>query len=391
MTGEDFRQSGSAGSRGDLARALHASSARLVIAVTGGGSLAISDLLTTPGASRTLLEAVVPYSAAALADWLGAAPEQCASEATARAMAAAGMRRARQLDPAAAQPVGIGCTASLASDRPKRGAHRAFVAFQTVDRTVAASLELVKDRRSRAEEERLVANLILCATADAARIAQRVPLELRDDERVTERRINAPLAWQDLMLGRKRRMPAEEGSAPQEPRVIFPGAFNPLHDGHRRMAETAESFYGEPVAFELSIENVDKPPLDYLEIEQRAAQFRGAAEGNELWMTAAPTFVEKVELFPKANFLVGIDTIRRIADERYYGSAAAAEAAFDRLAAAGCQFLVFGRAAAGGFETLSDVVLPPKLAKLCKGLPANFFREDISSTELRRANQPPDE
>ena len=35
---------------------------QLVVAVTGGGSQAIADLLTVPGASATVLEAVVPYS-----------------------------------------------------------------------------------------------------------------------------------------------------------------------------------------------------------------------------------------------------------------------------------------------------------------------------------------
>ena len=46
----------------DLIQQLHESPHQLVLAVTGGGSLAISGLLTRPGASATVLEAVVPYS-----------------------------------------------------------------------------------------------------------------------------------------------------------------------------------------------------------------------------------------------------------------------------------------------------------------------------------------
>ena len=55
------------------------------------------------------------------------------------------------------------------------------------------------------------------------------------------------------------------------PRVILSGAFNPLHAGHRRMAEIASARCGAPVTLELSIANVDKPTLDFLEIDARLA------------------------------------------------------------------------------------------------------------------------
>ena len=48
---------------------IHASSLRAMLVVTGGGTQAIADLLAVPGASRTVLEAVVPYSEAALVDF----------------------------------------------------------------------------------------------------------------------------------------------------------------------------------------------------------------------------------------------------------------------------------------------------------------------------------
>ena len=64
------------------------------MAVTGGGSRAISELLEVPGASRTVLEAVVPYAAPALIAWLGAKPEHFCEPRTARAMAMVGFQRA---------------------------------------------------------------------------------------------------------------------------------------------------------------------------------------------------------------------------------------------------------------------------------------------------------
>ena len=58
----------------DLISAIHGSGRQAVIAVTGGGSLAISDLLSVPRASAFVLEAIVPYAPSALTQWLGREP-----------------------------------------------------------------------------------------------------------------------------------------------------------------------------------------------------------------------------------------------------------------------------------------------------------------------------
>ena len=70
-----------------LVQQIHDSPMRIVLAASGGGSRAIADLLEVPGASRTLLEAVVPYSPPAMAAWLGTLPDGLCSAATGRAMA----------------------------------------------------------------------------------------------------------------------------------------------------------------------------------------------------------------------------------------------------------------------------------------------------------------
>src|SRR2546430_85232 len=70
-----------------LVAALHAKPRPVVLAVTGGGASAVAALLGVPGASRTVLEAVVPYHERALAEFLGFAPAQACSGETSRAMA----------------------------------------------------------------------------------------------------------------------------------------------------------------------------------------------------------------------------------------------------------------------------------------------------------------
>jgi hypothetical protein len=45
---------------------------------------------------------------------------------------------------------------------------------------------------------------------------------------------------------------------------------------------------------------------------------------------------------------------------------------------------MFGRELDGRFATLQDLELPDALRDLCEEVPAADFREDISSTELRK-------
>lgn len=373
----------------ELVPRIHKAGVRWVLAITGGGSGALAALLTVPGASRSILEAVVPYSPAALAEWLGSAPEHASSSRTARAMAMAAYQRARTLSAAADDPpatvAGLGCTASLATNRPKRGEHRIFVAVQMAAQTAVDSLVLTKGKRQRSEEEQVATAMLLAAMADGCRLGPS-DIVLDEGEVIEHEQFTAPAAWQELLAGSRRsaRAPNMPDSTPEAhaPTIVFPGAFNPLHRGHVRMAEIAEQRLGEPVGFEISISNVDKPPLDYIEMHHRAGQF--AAE-RKLWFTRAPTFVEKASLFPGCWFVVGVDTLARIAQPRYYGgSNALCQQAIDAIGQSGCRFLVYGRMCGGAYQHLADVRLPPALAALCQEVPESEFREDISSTALRQ-------
>lgn len=373
-----------------LIRQIHAAPHRAVIAATGGGSRAVADLLAVPGASRTVLEAVVPYSAAALTEWLHGTPDQFCSSHTARQMAMAAYRRAERLRSAEAgetySVVGVGCTASLASDRPKRGPHRVHVAAQSAASTWSWSLELQKDRRSRDEEETVAARLIVGLLAEACGIENRAAIELLPGETIERRRTDAAAEWAELLAGTIRRTDRRPGFMPRgdAPRIVMPGSFHPLHEGHRRMAALAAKKLGAPVDFELSIENVEKPPLDFEEMNDRAAQF---ADDVRIWFTHAPRMKQKAALFPGAVIVCGVDTLLRVADPKFAcGSATERDRDVAEIAKLGCRFLVFGRLIPAGFETLDDIAIPAALRQICIGVPESEFRVDVSSTELRRAN-----
>ena len=107
-----------------------------------------------------------------------------------------------------------------------------------------------------------------------------------------------------------------------------------------------------------------------------------------VWLTRAATFEAKSRLFPGATFLVGVDTLRRIADPRFYASDTVARlAALERIAERGCRFLVFGRDMGTGFVRFSDLDLPEVLRAICREVPADRFREDVSSTAIRKSGR----
>ncbi len=158
---------------------------------------------------------------------------------------------------------------------------------------------------------------------------------------------------------------------PPSIKAVFPGAFNPIHQGHQTIARVAETRLDYPIHFELSVTNVDKPALSYWHLERR---IQGLKAAGSYVITSAPTFREKATLFPSACFIVGADTILRIDNDRYYAGPSDRMAAIDYITSQNCRFLVFGRMIDGSFNTLGDLKLSPHLRQLCDEVTASEFQ-----------------
>jgi len=370
---------------------MHASGRQAVLAITGGGSGAIAELLRVPGGSRLLLEALVPYDARALAAFLGFEPEQACSAETAVAMAQRARERAGKLAPTGAQLIGLGATAGLVTDRPRQGEHRFHIAVATGAGTDHCSIVLAKGRRDRPAEEDLVARAIVLWLSRACGVAAPSPRSLLDaDERYAEAVVQTGDSIDQLLAGGLTRVTAwPDGqlvpSAPA-PSVVLSGSFNPLHAGHLLLARVAEDIRQQPVAFEISVINVDKPPLTAGEVRNRLAQF---AWKGRVELTRAPTFLEKSRLFPGATFVIGADTAERLVARRYYGDdEERMAAALQEIADRGGSFLVAVRVDGGGrVRSLGDVAVPPRFAHLFTAIPESRFRLDSSSSDIRARRQ----
>ena len=365
---------------------IHATPHRMTMNFAGAGAQALMWLHSVGGSSRTVLEATDRYTPASLIEAVGFEPKRFTSKRVAKALAAQALARAQALTEGEERgPLfGLGCTATIATDRTKRGDHRCAVAISDALGTVSYDLTLTKGLRDRAGEEALVSAIVLQAVAEACGILHTPELPLAAQETLTQqfepvralkRLAGGDLEWilvhPDGRLGTGDALPGI---------ATLSGSFNPLHDGHRTLARVAAARLGREVTFELPLINADKDPIDLGEARRRALQFAGYAP---LILSRAPLFSDKAALFPNSTFVLGADTAARLVAPRFYPSEDGMQAALEALARRGTHFLVAGRSSKGEFTTLEDLRVPKDFRSLFSEISEEDFHMDISSTQLR--------
>lgn len=368
----------------DILTHIHTTPHRMTLDFAGAGVQALAWLHSVGGSSRTVLEATDRYTSASLIEGVGFTPERFTSRRVARALAQNAHARAQHL---ISEPplFGVGCTATIATDRTKRGDHRCAVAVQDALGTVTYALTLSKGARDRAGEEMLVSLVILRAVAEACGILYFPELPLLEDERLEQSYTPLPELTK-LMDGELDWVALHPDGTVQTGATLpdialLSGSFNPLHDGHRTLAQVAEERLGTKVFFELPLINADKDPIDLMEARRRALQFAGTAP---LLLSRAPLFHQKAALFPDSTFVLGVDTAKRLISPRFHNNdGEKLHAALDDLRQRGSHFLVAGRSGDEGYETLRDLTIPEGYGDLFTELPKDAFHLDISSSMVR--------
>lgn len=389
----------------EMAEEILASGHRLALVTTGGGSRAVHYLLNHPGASRAVLEVQIPYSGSALADYLATSGPHPVTADTARAMAARAFARAGELTAGNRQGggapdshlLGAACTAALATVPQRRGEDRCWLALRTPDQYRMVALSFARESSGRLEQEEVLSRTLLqalcqaCGPSRGLGASEAVGEQLPDWAGVEAFGFAAGQALDEFFDGGGKTVERRPGGAFRRAcqdgrRVIFAGSFNPFHEGHAQLAGVARARTGREVTLEISIANVDKPTLGYVEIAQR---LDALPDEYGVMVTRAATFPEKARLFPGSVFVIGYDTVIRLLDGAYYGGGrGAVDQALAELDESGCRFLVAGRLHGEEFYQLGDLEVPPAFRHLFEAIPESEFRRDISSSELRDRPEP---
>ena len=345
--------------RTDLIRKIHESKYKITYVSSGGGTNAISSLLKVPGASNTILETYVPYSKKSMDLFLNKKPDHYCSLDTCLSMSANAYKKSIEIenDTKTKYLIGIAVTASLATTYKKIGDHKFFIVIQTDSYTKTISCILNKNTRSREEEEELITEYVLSLIAETCSIKKEYP---QHQEKVQIETITAEKSWKKLLNNEINYVSSDKAV----PELIFPGSFNPLHDGHLKMREMAEKRTGMRATFEICAKNADKPPLTFYEIKRTLDQF----DENDSWvMTSAGRFSEKAEMFPNSVFIIGADTFMRVFDEKFYLNKKDMLNHIERFNDHNIHFLVFGRMVQDKFISLRDIVIPESIKHRCTG------------------------
>ena len=320
--------------------ALTRSEVKLFVATTGAGAGLQEMLWRVPGCSTYFVGSAFTYAREETRRLLGFDPEKYVTKETAVDMAMAAYMRAYTAVDVGQMPMGLAMTASVATSEMHRGDHRVCMAVMTPNRCYTATVLLPKRQGMLARVDDGVLTDCMAATLIQHALGT-VPaafyrgtslgfsgdIETDGASGLRIRPIEMPAEQLERLFFRlpvfhrdgRRTSKLVDGE-----RILFPGAFDPVHEGHVGITHALhDQIVTGEITWTIEAKTVHKEATSVQTLLQRASRiFQNDYPVQTLLFTnGLPLFVDKARHFPGAGFVVGADTLQRMLDPKWGPSA----------------------------------------------------------------------
>lgn len=365
----------------------------LHVSATGAGPTLQREIWSTPGCSAYFIGCFIPYRRTQLHSFLGHEPDDSyVGVNVAIDMASASYIRAAEakvVEKIEGEPVGLGVTAAVASNRLPRGDHHAHIVVITKDNVIHEEVRLPKSegREAREYHDALIASAAMRLLKKA--LTEKAPFKMEEGDvlhlDISEQALERFYEYPIFHINGTR----QKTSEPRGKEVYLPATLNPIHEGHRLMCKAAEELLSPAAGrikarYLVSSVSPHKGRLSVQDMLFKAGMLRaerwvpGADESRIVEFTHdEPLFLDKAKKRPGSVFLIGADTMQRMLDPKW---GVDVDDLLRELKNLDTKFLVMDRLIDGKLTGCRDIKVPWLHNNMFDPLPG---RVDISSTEIR--------
>jgi nicotinamide mononucleotide (NMN) deamidase PncC len=349
------------------------------VIATGAGAGIINQLWSVPGSSAYLSGYSFPYAPEEQQELLGFMPEHFCSQEAAIDLASAAYMKAYKFG--GKKPVGVGLTATVASEQEHHGGHRVYACIITdsIIDTYHYNLFKGKGELQRKFDGETCDDLVHHLISDGLGLKFKTFIVGYQDATELAR---SQFFKRPFFTAYGKRI---EASSPHEEysldhTALMSGAFNPPHDGHFGIVDAMWRDHGMQVVFETTANPPHKAALTVQELLKRAKLLQGH---DRLFTQDLPLYLDKARAFPGVPLVMGADAALRLLDPKWGQDPVETFREFDKL---GTMLYIVGRNIDGKFVNRDSIWdrLPSGALDLYAKTTRRVKGEwDISSTELR--------